>query len=105
MNDRQVHLELESRTHRVCEIGNHPSFRPATRAQAGKTSGSTLRDFAWFWLPINFRLAVENIYRSVNWWGLFVLCMCLLSCTLMTIGIFGATATDLSVLTDLLGFR
>lgn len=74
----------------------------------GKTFGSKLADFIamyWYGLPITTRLAVENAWRRVNWWGLFVLCMCLLSCALMTIGIFGATGTDLSVLTDLLGFR
>lgn len=118
MNDRQVHLEhFECSGHRVTPIKDHPAwqgrrksdhaahqsaFEPSGQAN---TSGSKWADFLCFWVPITVRLAIENAYRSVNWWGLFVLAMCALSSALVTVGLMGWSGYDFRPLVALLGFR
>ena len=54
------------------------SCAPA-HASIGNTSGSKLTDVIWFWLPITVRLKLENLARSVDWWRLLAVLLCLAS--------------------------
>lgn len=59
----------------------------------------------WQWLPLLTRLAIENAWRRVSWWGVLTVALCALSAGLVTVGLMGWTGYDFRPLVALLGFR